>query len=248
MRQKNVRVLVVDDSPFVRETLTTELRRVPIIDVVGSAGDPYEASEMLMRLQPDVMTLDVEMPHMNGPEFLRLLLPQWPIPVIMVSACTARGSSQATEALCAGAVEVVFKPRSLNQIGFSDMMQELVRKIHQTQIMHMPDLSGPLKTLQAEALGSLPIRALTSCKLIAIGASTGGPQAISTILRKLPRHLPPIVIAQHLPSGFSAFFCERPPAGDGPGNTGSHGRHDSAAGTCVCGPLWHANRHQAGQR
>jgi two-component system chemotaxis response regulator CheB len=208
MRQKNVRVLVVDDSPFVRETLTTELRKVPAIDVVGSAGDPYEASELLVRLQPDVMTLDVEMPHMNGPEFLRKLLPQWPIPVIMVSACTARGSSQASEALCAGAVDVVFKPRSLNQIGFNDMMQELVQKIRQIHAVQVPDLSRSAKPLPATPPGSLSSTRPTSCKLIAIGASTGGPQAIATILRKLPRDMPPVVIAQHLPLGFSAFFAK----------------------------------------
>ncbi len=205
--QKNVRVLVVDDSPFVREALTTELRRVPAIDVVGSAGDPYEASEMIMRLQPDVMTLDVEMPRMNGPDFLRLLLPQWPIPVIMVSACTARGSSQASEALCAGAVEVVFKPRSLNQVGFSDMMQELVKKIRQAHSMQMPDLSCSPKKLAAPPVSYASPSGPTSCKLIAIGASTGGPQAISTILQQQPPHLPPVVIAQHLPLGFSSFFA-----------------------------------------
>lgn len=207
MRQKNVRILVVDDSSFVRETLTAELRRVPALEVVGAAGDPYEASEMLMTLKPDVMTLDMEMPHMNGPEFLRLLLPQWPIPVIMVSAGTARGSAQASEALCAGALEVVFKPRFLNQIGFDDMMQELVQKIRQVHAMRVPCLPSSQNILPAPPSGTLSLAGSTSCKLIAIGASTGGPQAISTILRNLPRNLPPIVIAQHLLLGFSTFFA-----------------------------------------
>lgn len=190
MSDRTVKVLVVDDSSFIRETLTTELGRVPFIDVVGAAADPYEATDMLMRLQPEVMTLDMEMPHMNGHEFLRQLLPQWPIPVIMVSACTARGSAEANNALCAGAIDIVYKPRGINEIGFNDMMQELVKKIRK---VHNFAPSHPPRT---------------ACKVIAIGASTGGPQAISTILKGLPKDMPPIIVAQHLPLGFSDFFAK----------------------------------------
>lgn len=209
MKHNPTRVLVVDDSRFVRDALTDALKKVPTIEVVGSAGDPYEASELIVRLQPDVMTLDMEMPRMHGTEFLRRLLPQWPIPVIMVSSHTARGTSQAMDALSAGAVEVVFKPRHYSEAGFHDMMHELVRKI---QCASQAQVQGPLPgdeprnpklTVQSHLVHTSPY------KLIAMGASTGGPQAITLILRRLPQEMPGIVIAQHLPSGFSRFFAER---------------------------------------
>jgi len=129
MNNKPIRVLVVDDSAFVRETLTQALAQIPLIEVVGTAADPYEARDLLVQLNPEVMTLDMEMPKMNGTEFLRTLLPQWPIPVIMLSSHTSRGSVQAMDALSAGAVAVVFKPLYSSPIGFQDMMTELVEKI-----------------------------------------------------------------------------------------------------------------------
>lgn len=208
MRHKPTRVLVVDDSPFVREALTQALAQVASIEVVGVAGDPYEASDLLMRLHPDVMTLDMEMPRMHGTEFLRRLLPQWPIPVIMVSSHTARGTSQAMDALSAGAVEVVFKPRHFSQAGFHDMMMELVQKIKLASHVHVQDPLPEAEEHRPPA-ARRPRTKATSFKLIVIGASTGGPQAITVMLRDLPRDLPAIVIVQHLPVGFSRFFAER---------------------------------------
>ncbi|HYX33154.1 MAG TPA: chemotaxis-specific protein-glutamate methyltransferase CheB [Oligoflexus sp.] len=206
---KPIRVLIVDDSAFVRETLTQALAQTSSIEVVGTAADPYEARDLLLKLKPDVMTLDMEMPRMNGTEFLRRLLPQWPIPVIMLSSYTARGTTQAMDALSAGAVEVVFKPLHFSQAGFQDMMIELVQKINFASQAQVQD---PAQMLVEKNAGTPPgkLAYLSSrFRLIAIGSSTGGPQALTLILRNLPSDLPAIVIAQHLPAGFSHFFAAR---------------------------------------
>lgn len=201
-----IRVLVVDDSALVRQVLSQGLGMDPGIVVVGTASDPYVARDMIVKLQPDVLTLDVEMPRMDGVAFLRKLMPQYPIPVVMVSALTQRGKQIALEALEAGAVEIVTKPAANVVQGLSVLMQELRTKIKiasTANVSHWKNFRpAPVQT-SSRALDE------STDKVIAIGASTGGTEAIREIMTKVPANLPGTVIVQHMPPGFTAMFAKR---------------------------------------
>lgn len=196
--KKKIRVLVVDDSIVFREAIVRGLSACPDIEVVGRASDAYEARDRLLELEPDVMTCDVEMPKMNGIEFVRRLLPQYPIPVIMVSGV----SDAVFDALDAGAVDFVAKPsdKSPNQIQL--FLNELTDKIKIASNSHV----------NLEEVTQ--VQATTDCqfvagKIIAMGASTGGTEALYNVIRMLPAKIPPIVVVQHIPPVFSRLFAER---------------------------------------
>ena len=204
---KKIRVLVVDDSALVRNILQTGLARDPEIEVVGSAPDPYIARDKILELEPDVLTLDVEMPRMDGVAFLRRLMPQYPIPVVMVSALTEKGKKITMEALEAGAIDFVTKPSTGVSRGLNEMMGDLRAKV---KIAFSVDLSHwkNKKQLQPEVSTINKVLSGGTDKVIAIGASTGGTEAIRTMIKMFPATTPGIAIVQHMPPGFIAAFAE----------------------------------------
>lgn len=208
MMARPVRVLIVDDSALVREILKQGLDADPGIEVVGTAGDPYQARDLIVTLHPDALTLDVEMPRMDGVEFLRKLMPQYPLPVVMVSALTERGKQITLEALEAGAVDFVAKPKADVARGLSAMMIELRTKV---KIASTANVSHWKHKAKAGELSRAPVRALAEStdKVIAIGASTGGTEAIREVISRFPATAPGTVIVQHMPAGFTRLFSER---------------------------------------
>jgi two-component system chemotaxis response regulator CheB len=201
----SIKVLIVDDSPVVRNILARELAKDPAISVVGSAPDPLEASDKIDSLHPDVITLDIGMPRMDGLTFLRGLMKHMPLPVIIVSALTPKGSKLALEALELGALDIIQKPGGVTSMP--EMVGDLIAKIKAAAgakvRMHLaaPAVARP-KAMTAAS--TAPVKAL-----VAIGASTGGTQAIQTVLTGLPESIPPILIVQHMPEGFTRAFAER---------------------------------------
>lgn len=210
---KKIRVLVVDDSALVREILSKGLAQDPGIEVVGTAPDPYAARDKIVKLTPDVLTLDVEMPRMDGVEFLRKLMPQYPLPVVMVSALTERGKRITLDALEAGAVDFVTKPGANLAEGLATMMLELRTKVKIASGANVAYWKHRREEQRATASdgGVIACRALdeTTDKVIAIGASTGGTQAITSVVTRFPANAPGIVIVQHMPAGFTKMFAER---------------------------------------
>ena len=201
---ERIRVLIVDDSAVVREMLTRELSRDPQLEIVGAAPDPFVARDMIVRLQPHVLTLDVEMPRMDGLSFLRKLMQHFPLPVVIFSSLTAKGGELALEAMDAGAVEVMCKPGSAYAVG--DMAVELIDKIKAASRVLVS-----VKQTVKSASSATPRLSLarTTHKVIAIGASTGGTQALQEVLTQLPPNAPGIVIVQHMPEHFTRSFAER---------------------------------------
>lgn len=216
-----IRVLVVDDSALVRRILSTELGREPDIEVIGTATDPYVARDRIVRMRPDVVTLDVEMPRMDGLSFLAKLMKHFPIPVVVVSSLTPRDSDNAVRALALGAVEVVAKPGS--SLSTPDVSGDLARAIRHAAAVSVralgPRNAGvPARPVRTPMLvgagagpvaGSVSLRLETTHKVLAIGASTGGTQAIERVLRALPADVPGTVIVQHMPEHFTAAFARR---------------------------------------
>ena len=206
---KRIRVLVVDDSALVRELLTAGLAKDPELEVVGSAANPYIARDKIVELHPDVMTLDVEMPRMDGVDFLRRLMPQYPIPVIMVSALTQKGAQITLEALEAGAIDFVTKPSTDVARGLNQMLADLRQKI---KMAAKVDLSAwKNRAVRREKPGPVVVRTALSestDKVIAIGASTGGTEAIRRVISSFPANMPGIVIVQHMPPGFTKHFSD----------------------------------------
>jgi len=200
-----IRVLVVDDSALIRGVLSKLLVQDGDIEVVGTARDPLDAREKIKDLNPDVVTLDIEMPNMNGLAFLEKIMRLRPMPVVMVSTLTTRGASETMLALELGAVDFVAKPGhdlSGNVDRFGVHVREKVRLAAasdvRTQASRVAAPDVPIHTAAAPE-GSL----------VALGASTGGVEAIRQVLARLPRDCPPVVIAQHMPKGFTARFAER---------------------------------------
>lgn len=203
-----IKVLVVDDSAIVRKLLSEQLSRSPEITVVGTAPDPYVARDKIVALEPDVITLDVEMPKMDGITFLKKLMRYYPLPVIVVSSLTPKGSQLAMQALEAGAVEVIPKPGSsysVNELG--DILIEKIRAAAQSRLSvgANQSASGPDKISTIDISG---LR-FTTDKVIAIGASTGGTEAIRKVLVQMPSDAPGIVIVQHMPAQFTSAFARR---------------------------------------
>ena len=205
-----IRVLVVDDSALVRNILSHGLSIDPGIEVVGTAPDPYIARDKIIELQPDVLTLDVEMPRMDGVAFLRKLMPQYPIPIVMVSSLTQRGKQITMEALEAGAVDFVAKPTSNVAAGLNAMLGELRSKVKIASTANVSHWKGkrPIPATKAATSTSTTLVESTD-KVITIGASTGGTEAIRRVIENFPANTPGTVIVQHMPSGFTKMFSDR---------------------------------------
>lgn len=205
-----VRVLIVDDSALVRNILSQGLSMDPGIEVVGTAADPYIARDRIVELEPDVLTLDVEMPRMDGVAFLRKLMPQYPIPVVMVSSLTQRGKQITMEALDAGAVDFVAKPTTNVAAGLNSMLAELRTKVKIAATANVSHWKGKRQFAAPTAVktGSSALAESTD-KVIAIGASTGGTEAIRRVIEKFPPGTPGTVIVQHMPGGFTKMFADR---------------------------------------
>lgn len=201
-----IRVLVVDDSAVIRQLLTELLGRDPEIEVVGTAADPLLAREKIKRLNPDVLTLDVEMPRMDGLAFLENIMRLRPMPVVMVSTLTGRGADTALQALALGAVDVISKPR-LGEQRLEEYAEELAAKV---KAAARARVQSPLRCGGARPPAAPPRRPVPrGDRIIAIGASAGGTEAIREVLEQMPADSPPVVLTQHIPGGFSRAFAER---------------------------------------
>lgn len=218
MGSKKIRVLIVDDSAVVRQTLTSILQTDPKIEVMDTAGDPYYAAKIIQNEVPDVITLDIEMPRMDGLTFLRKIMRQHPIPVVIISSLTAEGTLTALQALEYGAVEIITKP----QLGTKEFLEEStirlcdvvkaaakanlkLRKPPVSPIEVMPKLSADAVLSKSYAHSMIK----TTEIVIAVGASTGGTEALAVFLKALPNDCPGIVIVQHMPEMFTKTFAER---------------------------------------
>jgi two-component system, chemotaxis family, protein-glutamate methylesterase/glutaminase len=203
---RRVRVLIVDDSALVRQILSEMLARDPGIEVVGTAGDAHIAREKIKQLNPDVLTLDVEMPRMDGLTFLRNLMRLRPMPVVMVSSLAEHGAEVTLDALALGAVDYLPKPRLDVAATLGEYRDELVEKIKGAA-------AASVRALDARHAASLPaprrFGARSGDQIIGIGASTGGTEAIKEVLSGLPPDSPGVVIAQHIPKAFSTPFARR---------------------------------------
>lgn len=213
---KKIRVLVVDDSALVRSLLTEIINRQRDMECVGSANDPLIAREMIRELNPDVLTLDIEMPRMDGIEFLGRLMRLRPMPVIMISTLTAQGAEVTMRALEMGAIDFVAKPRIGLVDGIKELSDQIVEKIRIASAAHIrrspsspPAGGGDARRPEAVRSDIKPIGRLSTEKLICIGASTGGTEAIKEVLTRLPADSPGIVITQHMPPGFTTSFAAR---------------------------------------
>ncbi|MBW6510555.1 MAG: chemotaxis response regulator protein-glutamate methylesterase [Desulfuromonadaceae bacterium] len=208
---RKIRVLIIDDSALVRNILAQGLASDPGIEVVGTATDPYHARDLIIATEPDVLTLDVEMPRMDGVEFLRRLMPQHPLPVVMVSALTQHGKQITIEALDAGAVDFVSKPSVNVASGLHGMIVELCTKIKiasTANVSHWKMQRGELVRRLAAAPATRALAESTD-KVIVIGASTGGTEAIRRVITHFPAGMPGVVIVQHMPPGFTTMFAQR---------------------------------------
>ncbi|MBN2714770.1 MAG: chemotaxis response regulator protein-glutamate methylesterase [Deltaproteobacteria bacterium] len=200
-----IRVLIVDDSAVVRSVFTQELSKDPEIEIIGAAPNPYVARDIIVREKPDVITLDVEMPRMDGVTFLSKIMRFMPTPVIVVSSLTNKGSQLALDALSYGAVDVMTKPGAAYTVG--DMATELIEKIKiaATVSVRQKKLPDPGKgdVLSAKALSR------TTNQVVAIGSSTGGTVALDHLFRTFPANFPGVIVSQHMPPGFTKSFAER---------------------------------------
>lgn len=212
-----IRVVVVDDSALVRSLLTEIINRQHDMQCVGAASDPLVAREMIRELNPDVITLDVEMPRMDGLEFLSRLMRLRPMPVVMVSTLTEQGADITLRALEMGAVDYVAKPRIGITSGLNELAGDIVDKIRIAAAAHVKRLGPAPAAPGAPAHGSpaaaepprAPLPRLSTEKIICIGASTGGTEAIREVLTPMPADAPAIVITQHMPPGFTTSFAAR---------------------------------------
>jgi len=215
--KSKLRVLVIDDSAVIRQLLTEILSSDPDIEVVGTAPDPYVAREKIKSLNPDVLTLDVEMPRMDGLVFLRNLMRLRPMPVVMCSSLTQKGADIALDALALGAVDFVAKPMIDVVHGIQEAAQEIIAKVKMAAHARVrPLLEVPVPSVEKRHDAGVvlprraaPTRFATTDQIIAIGASTGGTEAIREVLEGLPTDLPGIVIVQHIPKAFSGPFASR---------------------------------------
>lgn len=203
-----IKVLIIDDSSMVRKIFTRELAKDPEIEVVGTAPDPFIGRDKILNLKPDVLILDIEMPRMDGLTFLEKIMKHYPMPVIIVSSLAKKGCDVAFRALELGAVEVMAKPGESYSVG--DMSEQLIDKIKAVSKINITKIASkqtssvqPRQKIQSNSL----IR--TTNKIIAIGASTGGTEALKEVLTALPATMPPILIVQHMPQHFTKSFAER---------------------------------------
>ncbi|HEU20380.1 MAG TPA: chemotaxis response regulator protein-glutamate methylesterase [Deltaproteobacteria bacterium] len=203
---EKIKVLVIDDSAIVRKIFSQELSKFRDIEIVGTAPDPYVGRDKIVQLKPDVITLDVEMPRMDGLTFLKKLMRHHPMPVIIVSALTPKGGKLTLEALEIGAVDVIAKPGGSYSVeNMSSQLAEKIRTASRARIKRV-DNENRQNDSKPE-----PIRALgqTTHKIVAIGASTGGTEALKKVLTRMPVNAPGIVVVQHMPANFTTAFANR---------------------------------------
>ncbi len=203
--ERKIRVLIVDDSAIVRKILAEALSGAPDIEVVGTAPDPYVARDKILALRPDVLTLDIEMPRMDGLTFLRKLMRFHPLPVIVISSLAQPSCRAALEALESGAVEVLGKPGGPYSVG--ELRHSLSEKVRAAAVARLIERSTGVELARRAAVVE-PVR-FAGDIVIAMGASTGGTEALATILARLPAAAPPILITQHIPREFSRAFANR---------------------------------------
>lgn len=202
---KEIKVLIVDDSAVVRKVLSAQLAEHPYIKVVGTAPDPYIARDKIVALQPDVITLDVEMPRMDGITFLHKLMKYHPMPVIVLSSLTPKGSKLAIEALASGAIEVISKPgTSFSVANVCDTLVEKITSAANACVQATGHAAGA-----ATSAAKKYHLSRTTNKIFVIGASTGGVQALSCLLPMLPHDAPGTAVVQHMPAKFTTSFAER---------------------------------------
>lgn len=212
-----IKVLIVDDSALVRQSLTELLGSDSQIEVVGTAADPYAAVEKMRQFKPDVITLDVEMPRMDGLTFLRRIMSQHPIPVVICSTLTTQGSATLVQALEAGAVTIITKPSLVGRRFFEESRLQIldaVKSAAQAQLKKLMPSSKMQAVAKQNADAVLPpnrqgVLKETTNKIVAIGASTGGTEALRLLLQAMPVACPPLVVVQHMPEGFTRSFSQR---------------------------------------
>jgi two-component system chemotaxis response regulator CheB len=215
MKNKKIRVLIVDDSAVVRQTMSEILSSDPAIEVMSTAGDPYIAADRMREEIPDVITLDVEMPRMDGISFLQKIMRQHPIPVVMCSSLTEKGSETAMKALEYGAVEIIQKPRIGTKLFLEESRVRIcdaVKAASQAKLGKISTRSLVAPKLSADVMIDKPASSAmiqTTEKVIVVGASTGGTEALRIFLESLPADCPGIVIVQHMPEGFTRAFAQR---------------------------------------
>jgi two-component system chemotaxis response regulator CheB len=209
---RTIRVVVVDDSLLMRKLLSDILNSEQDIEVIGTAPDPYAARELIRALSPDVVTLDIEMPKMNGLEFLDKLMRLKPTPVVMISTLTGEGSGTALRALELGAVDCVAKPRMDLSHGIRELGEEIVEKVRTAAQARVSPRAAAAPRTAKPAPSTTLVSASTHAqhtRLVAVGASTGGTQALQTFLLRLPAAMPPVVVVQHMPPAFTQPFARR---------------------------------------
>lgn len=210
MTQKKVNVLIVDDSALIRALLTEVLNSHPDLQVCGTASDPYDAREKIKKLSPDVLTLDIEMPKMNGISFLKNLMRLRPMPVVMISTLTQDGAPATLEALELGAVDFVSKPKNESADGLERYQDDICAKVLAASRANLAAFKP--KPQQHEPIVNNVVASKGRGRqgfICAIGASTGGTEAIKDVVSMLPKDCPPVVIAQHIPANFSSSFAKR---------------------------------------
>ena len=210
-----IKVLIVDDSAVVRQTLSSIIASDPAMEVMATAADPFHAAERIKHAVPDVITLDVEMPRMDGVTFLQKIMSQHPLPVVMCSSLTGKGSRTALKAMEYGAVDIIEKPR----VGTKQFLEEsrvricdAIKAAAQARVSKLPALHAIEPKLTADAVLAKPSsRAMikTTAKIVSIGASTGGTEALRVFLEQLPQDAPGMVVVQHMPEKFTAAFAQR---------------------------------------
>jgi two-component system chemotaxis response regulator CheB len=203
---RKVKILIVDDSALVRNALTNAFATDEGLEVIATANDPYEAAQELRKNVPDVITLDIEMPKMDGLTFLRKLMQQHPIPVVVISTLTERGTTTALKALEYGAAGILAKPKINTKVELERSSMELCRIVHAASRSNLRNLPIP-NTYKAPK--RVPLENRSAKHVFALGASTGGTEALKKVIQSLPTDCPGVVIVQHMPAGFTKQFAQR---------------------------------------
>lgn len=203
MIKRKIRVLVVDDSMFFIKTISAGLEMDPSFEIVGTANNPYEARDKILELRPDVMTLDVEMPRMTGIEFLKKLMPQYPLPVVMISSADIK----VFDAINAGAVDFIEKPKINDKRELESFYRELILKVKIASTARLSNREDRNNKLTTKRASSPNLR--SNNFIIAIGASTGGTEAVYSVIKSFSKDMPPILIVQHMPPVFTQLYAER---------------------------------------
>jgi len=210
MIYKKIKVLIVDDSAVVRKVLSQLVDHEPDMEVVGTAPDPYVARDKLVSLKPDVMTLDIEMPRMDGLTFLKKVMAHCPVPTIIVSSVTKEGCDTSLKALEIGAVSVVPKPSEAYSIeSIEEVLLNTIRSAALVQLRTSSFIPVPHVDTSSSTPKTMISSISTTNKLIAIGSSTGGTEALKEVINRFPQNTPGIVVVQHMPAGFTAAFAQR---------------------------------------